>query len=178
MTRASLAPARTRLVRCFTARDLRPLTSLWATSWRWPVGAVPCPLPRQHGAETWIASLASRSTITLFHEVGLTSRSVLLVTSSGYSATAYTPAVGSFGLGMMAGALSQLHDGSESWPPWSASRLSRWPTTSTAARATDYGAETDRPQLAGTGQTATCRALARMSCGTRKWQWASTTIRM
>jgi hypothetical protein len=116
---ASPAPVLTRfgaIVRA--ARDSRPLTSLSGD--QLAVGLSGLCLVHCLATTIFFASIASVSGVLdnhLFHEVGLVIAIgfALITLVSGVLSHGYMMpfAVGSFGLGMMAGALSRPHDGTE-----------------------------------------------------------------
>jgi len=117
---ASHAPALTRLgalVRA--ARDSRPLTSLSGD--QLAMGLSGLCLVHCLATTIFFASIASVGGVFLenhlFHEIGLIVAIgfALITLVSGVLSHGYMMpfAVGSFGLGMMAGALSRPHDGSE-----------------------------------------------------------------
>ena len=116
---ASHAPALTRLgalVRA--ARDSRPLTSLSGD--QLAMGLSGLCLVHCLATSIFFASIASVGVVLdnhLFHEIGLVIAIgfALVTLVSGVLSHGYMMpfAVGSFGLGMMAGALSRPHDGSE-----------------------------------------------------------------
>jgi ABC-type branched-subunit amino acid transport system permease subunit len=117
---ASPAPVLTRLgavVRA--ARDSKPLTSL--TGDQLAMGLSGLCLVHCLATTIFFASLASVGGVFLenhlFHEIGLIVAIgfALITLVSGVLSHGYMMpfAVGSFGLGMMAGALSRPHDGSE-----------------------------------------------------------------
>ena len=117
---ASPAPVLTRLgaiVRA--ARDARPLTSLSGD--QLAMGLSGLCLVHCLATTVFFASIASVGGVFLenhlFHEIGLIVAIgfALITLVSGVLSHGYMMpfAVGSFGLGMMAGALSQPHDGSE-----------------------------------------------------------------
>lgn len=117
---ASQAPALTRLgavVRA--ARDARPLTSLSGD--QLAMGLSGLCLVHCLATTIFVASIASVGGVFLdnhlFHEIGLVIAIgfALITLVSGVLSHGYMMpfAVGSFGLGIMAGALSRPHDGSE-----------------------------------------------------------------